>query len=175
MVMVLLLISQGSKKYYERLASSNGTSSKAVQSKFGIAMLKKMGWSEGKGLGRAENGIVECIQVQRREEGVGLGQEKKDKFRWNDSFWKDIYDSVASKLTVEVNQTSNMPDVELDSSSSSEEEESKKTMGRNEEQEITIIPSARRLISRKSKAIKKSSKDKKEKIKRTSTKQITLS
>ena len=36
-------------------------------------MLGAMGWQEGKGLGAQMDGRTECIQVKRREEGVGLG------------------------------------------------------------------------------------------------------
>ena len=36
-------------------------------------MLQKMGWSEDKGLGKNETGIVEHIKVKKRDEGIGLG------------------------------------------------------------------------------------------------------
>ena len=43
------------------------------KSAFGFRMLQKMGWSEDKGLGKNETGIVEHIKVKKRDEGIGLG------------------------------------------------------------------------------------------------------
>ena len=48
-----------------------------------------------------EGGITDCIQVERREEGVGLGQENQTpslQFKWNDQFWTDMYNSNAKKF-----------------------------------------------------------------------------
>ena len=42
--------------------------------------------------------MKDCIQIKRREEGAGLGQEAmtpSTKFKWNDSFWTDIYNENA--------------------------------------------------------------------------------
>ncbi|GMR54543.1 hypothetical protein PMAYCL1PPCAC_24738, partial [Pristionchus mayeri] len=39
----------------------------------GSKMLQKMGWQEGTGLGRNQQGIVAPIQAERRVEGTGLG------------------------------------------------------------------------------------------------------
>jgi Pin2-interacting protein X1 len=44
-------------------------------SSFGYKMLQKMGWSEGKGLGKKEDGRVENIKVLRRTDTRGVGQE----------------------------------------------------------------------------------------------------
>ena len=38
-------------------------------------MLKKMGFVEGKGLGKSDHGITAPIQVKRRDDGMGLGEE----------------------------------------------------------------------------------------------------
>ena len=62
-----------SRKYFDKLIVGDGTSQKKVKSKFGEMMMAKLGWSEGKGLGRNEDGMKEVIQVKRREVGSGLG------------------------------------------------------------------------------------------------------
>lgn len=33
----------------------------------------KMGWSEGKGLGKKQSGMTECLQIKRRQDNQGLG------------------------------------------------------------------------------------------------------
>ena len=58
--------------------TGSGTTSRQVKSKFGEAMMKKMGWEQGKGLGANMDGMTDCIQIKRREEGAGLGNEEGD-------------------------------------------------------------------------------------------------
>jgi len=43
------------------------------ESNIGNRLLKSMGWTEGKGLGRHGQGIVNPIQAEQHTEGVGLG------------------------------------------------------------------------------------------------------
>ena len=87
-----------SQKYFDRLMTSSGATNKKVKSKFGEKMLAKMGWTEGKGLGKKENGLKDCVQIKRRDEGTGLGKEKKNDFKWDNNFWETMYDNVAEKL-----------------------------------------------------------------------------
>jgi len=48
------------------------------KSGFGFRMLQKMGWSEEKGLGKNETGMVSHLKVKTREQGLGLGVEGID-------------------------------------------------------------------------------------------------
>ena len=53
-----------------------------------------MGWAKGKGLGKNEYGMTDCIQIKRREEGTGLGDVNTTPaatFKWGDAFWDDAY------------------------------------------------------------------------------------
>lgn len=43
------------------------------KSAFGFRMLQKMGWSEGKGLGKQEDGMTEHVKVRKRTDQMGLG------------------------------------------------------------------------------------------------------
>jgi len=43
------------------------------QNGFGFKMLSKMGWSQEKGLGKNEDGIVNSIKAKKRDTGLGLG------------------------------------------------------------------------------------------------------
>ena len=41
-----------SRKYYDRLLVGTGATTKKVESKFGEALMAKMGWKKGDGLGK---------------------------------------------------------------------------------------------------------------------------
>ena len=87
-----------SQKYFDRLLVGSGKSNKEVKSKFGLKMMEKMGWNKGTGLGKNQDGMLDCIQIERRDEGQALGAESDradSKFKWNDAFWTDMYNSAA--------------------------------------------------------------------------------
>ena len=65
-----------SQKYRERLSRGSGTSNKKFECAFGLKMLQKFGWSEGKGLGKDLDGRTDCVQVKKREDGCGIGAEE---------------------------------------------------------------------------------------------------
>lgn len=44
------------------------------KSKFGLKMLEKMGWKEGKGLGKKEDGKKENIKISKKIDNRGLGK-----------------------------------------------------------------------------------------------------
>jgi Pin2-interacting protein X1 len=50
--------------------------------KFGLKLLKKMGWSEGKGLGKYEDGTLSHIKVQKKGDVLGLGADKHTAQDW---------------------------------------------------------------------------------------------
>lgn len=43
------------------------------KTKFGLKMLQKMGWTEGKGLGKNEDGVSEHVKVSKKSNNLGLG------------------------------------------------------------------------------------------------------
>ena len=76
-----------SRKYFDRLLTGSGETNKEVNSKFGQKMLENLGWQKGKGLGKHEDGMKDCIQIKRREEGTGLGDVNLTPaatFKWGD-------------------------------------------------------------------------------------------
>ena len=44
---------------------------------FAQRMLAKMGWREGRGLGKREDGVVEHVRVTRRLDAAGVGAEQR--------------------------------------------------------------------------------------------------
>ncbi|CEL94736.1 unnamed protein product [Vitrella brassicaformis CCMP3155] len=88
-----------SRKFYDRLLSGSGVQSKPFKSSFGEVMLKKMGWKEGNGLGREQQGTTSCLQIKKREQALGLGADSKDapEEQWK-NWWGDLYNNIANKI-----------------------------------------------------------------------------
>lgn len=62
----------------------------------------KMGWNEGKGLGKTQSGMTDCLQIKRREDGQGLGIKSKteESFNWKDQWWNSAYNNSIKKLNI---------------------------------------------------------------------------
>ena len=125
-------------------------------------MLESFGWEKGKGLGKKEDGMKDCIQIKRREEGAGLGDVNLTPaatFKWGDQFWDDAYNKAAKNFAaIEVK-----PDRKLVESS---DEDSGSTFS-----EFEIEVSKTRLLPAKIKDSKKIKKDKKDKKSKKSKKE----
>ncbi|KAI8586375.1 hypothetical protein BDZ88DRAFT_509791 [Geranomyces variabilis] len=55
------------------------------KSKFGLKMMQKMGWTEGKGLGINEDGQKEHVKVRLKENNLGLGADRRTIDNWLDN------------------------------------------------------------------------------------------
>ena len=166
-----------SKKYYEKLLAGTGKTSKVVKSKFAEKLMMNMGREQGKGLGKHETGMKECIQVERRDDGTGLGQENEDtdknktkNFKWNDAFWTNMYNSNAKKFgEIKGGKQGSKLIADDSSSESSSDDEDKKSTGSSSSSfdgEVVIIKESSSLM--KSKKIKKDKCDKDKKDKKKS-------
>ena len=60
---------------------------------FGAAMLKKMGWSEGSGVGKNLQGMAEAITVKKKDDTAGIGGDPS--FNYGEKWWESVYDSSA--------------------------------------------------------------------------------
>ena len=172
-----------SRKYYDRLLVGSGSTNKEVKSEYGSKLMEKMGWKKGDGLGRTMDGIVECIQIKRRDENLGMGAEMEtpgSKFKWNDMFWDDAYNTMAAKFSANApkgtgpaNDDSFDKKIDIDSS----EDDSDASSCSSFDGDIVIEKSSKPLFTvpkikekdskgeklDKSKVIKKEKKDKKKK------------
>lgn len=57
------------------MSTSTGAKWAKDDGRFGVQLLKKAGWEEGKGLGRHEDGIVENVKTVRKDNVLGIGYE----------------------------------------------------------------------------------------------------
>ncbi|XP_065088445.1 PIN2/TERF1-interacting telomerase inhibitor 1-like [Ochlerotatus camptorhynchus] len=65
-------------------------------SNFGVRMLEKLGWSEGKGLGKREDGMAAPImpKIKQDAEGVGYAGEKDDHWTQHDQDFNQLLKSL---------------------------------------------------------------------------------
>ena len=114
-----------SANYFNRILNNTGSTSKKFDSAYGMRIMKKYGWTEGKGLGAEEDGDTLCIQVKRREVGRGIGAEtdKSGGDNWDD-WWSGCFNEVASKIKVDDGNMSNNA-AESDSESDSDDDDLK--------------------------------------------------
>ena len=77
------------RKTLDRLGSSTNESAGSKVSAFAMKQMEKMGWDEGKGLGKREDGIQKHITVKKKDEssGLGLEQAKLDEKSQNENWW----------------------------------------------------------------------------------------
>ncbi|XP_062278660.1 G patch domain-containing protein 4 [Scomber scombrus] len=70
--------------------------------KFAERQLLRHGWEQGKGLGRAENGISEAIKVKVKCDKGGVGHKEGDQFTFH--WWDHVFNKASSSLQVESDQ-----------------------------------------------------------------------
>ncbi|XP_047217283.1 G patch domain-containing protein 4 [Girardinichthys multiradiatus] len=70
--------------------------------KFAEQMLLRHGWEQGKGLGRAENGISEAIKVKVKCDKGGIGHREGEQFSFH--WWDHVFNKASTSLQVETDQ-----------------------------------------------------------------------
>ncbi|XP_034838706.1 G patch domain-containing protein 4 [Maniola hyperantus] len=66
---------------------------------FARKQLEKYGWTDGKGLGKDENGISEPLKAKIKRSQTGVGYNPASDF--TEHWWSALYDKAASNLEVE--------------------------------------------------------------------------
>ncbi|CAH2083870.1 unnamed protein product [Euphydryas editha] len=66
---------------------------------FARKQLEKYGWSDGKGLGKNENGISEALKPKLKRSVTGIGYDAAADF--TEHWWSALYDKAASNVQVE--------------------------------------------------------------------------
>uniref|UniRef100_A0A1A8FE58 G patch domain-containing protein 4 n=1 Tax=Nothobranchius korthausae TaxID=1143690 RepID=A0A1A8FE58_9TELE len=70
--------------------------------KFAERQLRRHGWEQGKGLGRAENGISEAIKVKVKCDKGGVGHKEGEQFSFH--WWDHVFNKASASLQVESDQ-----------------------------------------------------------------------
>ncbi|TNV75709.1 hypothetical protein FGO68_gene16878 [Halteria grandinella] len=150
------LLRNMSRKYFDKLMTGTGVSDKKVKSSLAETLMKKMGWSEGKGLGKHETGETEVLQIKRREEGQALGaanQTAAANFKWDNQFWIDAYNKSASKLAAIENKDKDKKRGKKKDNKKDKKKDSKKKKEVSEDEdsddfELVIEKSTKSLLSK---------------------------
>uniref|UniRef100_A0A4W2DDS0 G patch domain-containing protein 4 n=1 Tax=Bos indicus x Bos taurus TaxID=30522 RepID=A0A4W2DDS0_BOBOX len=97
--------------------------------KFAEEQLLKHGWTQGKGLGRKENGITQALRVTLKQDTYGVGHDPAKEF--TNHWWNDLFNKTAANLVVETRQTATLtssgekPDKDWESCSDDDSQEPK--------------------------------------------------
>ncbi|XP_019518126.1 PREDICTED: G patch domain-containing protein 4 isoform X1 [Hipposideros armiger] len=70
--------------------------------KFAEEQLLKYGWTQGKGLGRKENGITQALRVTLKQDMHGVGHDPAKEF--TNHWWSELFNQTAASLAVETRQ-----------------------------------------------------------------------
>ena len=79
------------KKTAEKRGSSIYDGAGSAVSAFARRQMEKMGWTEGKGLGKREDGLSSHIKVAKKDDSAGLGVDAaaKEQVQVADNWWHD--------------------------------------------------------------------------------------
>nr|XP_023496762.1 G patch domain-containing protein 4 isoform X2 [Equus caballus] len=70
--------------------------------KFAEEQLLKHGWTQGKGLGRKENGITQALRVTLKQDNHGVGHDPAKEF--TNHWWNELFNRTAASLVVETRE-----------------------------------------------------------------------
>ncbi len=148
------------------VASEDGRNAAWASDKsgFGHKMLAKMGWSEGKGLGKNKQGQTHNLRAIRREESLGIGASTDTHGSEGFSQTSANFHGVLAKLNAEHGSGS--------SSGASSDEDSGSASGRNSSKKSKKEKKKKK--SKSSKKAKKAEKKTKHRGKRDKDNKITL-
>lgn len=131
-----------SKKTIDRMGKTINESQGSTISAFARRQMEKMGWQEGKGLGKNEDGMASHIKQKKKENVAGLGAEKTTEFMvdtslkggaktsitgGNDNWWHDAFSSKLKSLN-KSKKSKKRKSSHADPDASSEDEKGPPTM-----------------------------------------------
>ncbi|XP_077114492.1 G patch domain-containing protein 4 [Ranitomeya variabilis] len=70
--------------------------------KFAEQQMQRHGWTEGKGLGKREDGISKAIKVKVKCDTAGVGHNSAEQFTFH--WWDHVFNKTASSISVETDE-----------------------------------------------------------------------
>lgn len=86
------MLAEPRRKTQQCFINPRGDAWSKDENKFGQKLMEKFGWSKGKGLGREEQGMTDCIKVLTKDNKKGIG------FKGSDDEWIKHYEGFESVL-----------------------------------------------------------------------------
>uniref|UniRef100_A0A8C3CHE6 G patch domain-containing protein 4 n=1 Tax=Cairina moschata TaxID=8855 RepID=A0A8C3CHE6_CAIMO len=69
---------------------------------FAEGLLRRHGWSQGKGLGKKEDGISQALRVKVKCDSAGVGHNAAEQFSFH--WWDHVFNESAANIAVEDGQ-----------------------------------------------------------------------
>ncbi|AYU76136.1 GNO1 [Leishmania donovani] len=111
----------------------NGTRWSNSEKNFGKALLKKSGWTEGAGLGRGQDGVVDHIKVTRKDGVMGLGYQAGVQETWTTQSlgFADVLTRIKASTTAAISDSDDDGEASRSSSPTTNGEAKKIGMSRH--------------------------------------------
>jgi len=93
---------------------------------FAKRQLEKMGWTEGSGLGKRQEGIVKHVSIKQREDEMGLGREKEKTREMNNLWWTESVGGTLARLQQQQQQQMKLRKKETKEKNKTKEKRNKK-------------------------------------------------
>lgn len=95
------------RKTLTKMGSGINESAGSKVSDFARKQMEKMGWKEGQGLGKNEDGMKKHIKAKKREDSAGLGTENmvtEAQSAVGENWWHDAYANNLKSFTTKVSK-----------------------------------------------------------------------
>merc|ERR1712029_640665 len=86
-----------------------------VGTEFAYSHMQGLGWSQGKGLGKNHQGIVDAIKPKLKFDQTGVGHNRAEEFEFH--WWDHVFSKAAKNITVDESETGEVKvDMNIDKS-----------------------------------------------------------
>jgi Pin2-interacting protein X1 len=131
------------KKTITKLGTQMNENAASKPSAFAMRQMEKMGWTEGKGLGKNETGISKHLSITKREESTGLGSEALDikAMEETETWWHDAFASKLKALNNKIKDKKEKKSKSKDKNDAGSTKTSKKRKANDTDNTVEAMPS----------------------------------